>query len=147
MSRVVLGVLAIFLNGSTALPTLVQPGIQFSDVDADKAPVQGATVHLVRYPISFVQYEQVETLTTDSSGTAVFSSDRKWDLFIEAPEAGDVDYNWGWCVESPGFTSVFRDDLRSSGYSEVQDVVLHPGESPSQCAWHCYSCSASAAPE
>ena len=126
-------------------PTLVQPGIHFRVANAEGLSVQGATVKLARYSVSFLPEEHIESRLTDSSGLASFSTERRWQIFIAAPEGGGTLYSWSWCVEAPGFASVLQNDLRSAGYSATTDVTLEQGSA--RCEWHCYPCAYQAVAE
>ena len=145
--RVLLVALAGLTVGCMPWPTLVQPGIEFRVVTADASPIHDATVTLARYSVSMLPKEHIESLVTDTSGVASFSGERKWQLHIAAPDLGGALYSWSWCVEAVGFMPVFENDLRSSGYSSVEDVTLEHAESAHRCHWQCYPCAFGALPE
>jgi hypothetical protein len=137
--RALLTVLASLIVGCMPWPTLVQPGIALHVVNREGSPVEGATVRLARYSVSFLPEEHVESRVTDASGRASFSSQRKWQVFIAAPEGGGTLYSWSWCVEAPGYAPALANDLRSEGYSSSTAATLESGAG--RCEWHCYPCA------
>ena len=127
-------------TGCTPWPTLVQPGIDFHVVGRDGTPIPGATVTLARYSVSMSPDELLVERSTSPTGEASFASERRWQLIVFAPDGLATFYSWSWCAEAAGYAATYANDLRTSGHSPSQAIVLEASAEQSTCAWSCAPC-------
>lgn len=145
--RVFIVAFAALTGACWTWPDVTQPGIEIRVADAAGSPISDANVTLARYSVSMVPSERTETFAADASGVIRIPGERQWQFHLALPDMGGPVWSWSWCVEAGGFTPVFENDLRSSGYKSLEQVTLVRADSRQRCEWNCYPCAFSAASE
>ena len=130
----VLALMLVLQSGCVLWPTMRQPSIELSVVDAADRPVTDAPVQVAAYSVTMAQTSQVTRFTTDASGRLSLPSRREFDVIILAPD-GATFYSWSWCAERPGHHVVVGSDLRAHPERPTATVRLEPSVRSERCVW------------
>jgi hypothetical protein len=114
-----------------------QPTMPFH-VNSDTGdPAAGATLHFARVPTCFGcrnEKSWLDEMKVDSNGSVAVHWRRELQIVLLVPDAGPVTYRWSWCIDGPGLTPRFVNNI-GSGEVTPQQVTLHRSSEGEKCAW------------
>jgi hypothetical protein len=125
----------VILGLSGCYPALrtEQPKVMLRVHDESGRPIKDATFTLAtyRYPFPSPRTTKLLTQYTDAGGVVSLSKKRKWQWEILLPD-GSAWYEWGFCLEKPGYRAVASAD---ADFDDLAEVVLKESPVSSRCKW------------